>query len=92
MNRGVGRKVAAKGFEVPALDPSTRGPEYQVIGFLVLLRVVWGWVVAEVGEAAMSGKWVSLKVWGVSVGKSVISMPQSQMRWEPINCYRIVRS
>ncbi len=64
-----------------------------MIGFLVLLRVVWGsWVVAEVGEAAMSGKWVSLKVRGVSVGMSVIGMPQSRMRWEPINCYRMVRS
>ncbi len=48
-----------------------------MIGFLVLLWVVWGWKVTEVSEAAMSGKWVSLKVWGVSVGKLVIGMPQS---------------
>ncbi len=61
-----------------------------MIGFLVLLRVVWGWVVAEVGEAAMSGKWVLLKVWGVNVGMLVVGMPQSRMRWEPINCYRLV--
>ncbi len=49
-------------------------------------------MVAEVGDAAVLGKLISRKVWGVSVGKLVIGMPQSQTRWEPINYYRVVRS
>jgi hypothetical protein len=49
-------------------------------------------VVAEVGNAAVSGKWISKKVWGVSVGKLVMGSLQSRTGWEPINYYRIVRS
>jgi hypothetical protein len=49
-------------------------------------------VVAEVGDAAVLGKWISQKVWGVSVGKLVMGSLKSQTGWEPINYYRIVRS
>ncbi len=49
-------------------------------------------MVAEVGDAAVLGKWILRKVWGVSVAKSVMGSLQSQMGWEPINFYRIVRS
>jgi hypothetical protein len=40
-----------------------------------LLRVVWGGgggVAAEVGDADVLGNWISWRVWGVSVGKSVM--------------------
>ncbi len=30
---------------------------------------------AEVGDAAVLGRWISRRVWGVSVGKLVIGMP-----------------
>jgi hypothetical protein len=61
----------------------------QVTGFSVLLQVVWGGVgggvAAEVGDAAVSGNWISQRVWGVSVGKSVMGSLKRQMRWKPIN-------
>ncbi len=47
---------------------------------------------AEVGNAAVLGKWILQKMWGVSVGKLVIGVPQSQTRWEPINYYGVVIS
>jgi hypothetical protein len=43
-------------------------------------------------DAAVLGKWISRRVWGVSVGKSVMDSLKSQTRWEPINYHRIVRS
>ncbi len=49
-------------------------------------------MVAEVGNAAVLGEWVSRRVWGVSVGKLVMGSLKSQKRWEPINYYGIVRS
>jgi hypothetical protein len=57
-----------------------------------LLRVAWGGVVAEVGNAAVLAKWISRRVWGVSVGKSVMGSLKSRTRWEPINYYSLVRS
>ncbi len=48
-------------------------------------------VVAEVGNAAVLGKWIPRRVWGVSVGKLVMGSLKGQTRWEPINYYRIVR-
>ena len=52
-----------------------------------------GWLqTAEVGDAAVSGKWISQKVWGVSVGKLVMGSLKSRSGQEPINYYRIVRS
>ncbi len=45
-------------------------------GFPVLLRVVWGGVgggvAVEIGNAAVLGNWILQRVWGVSVGKSVM--------------------
>ncbi len=49
-------------------------------------------MVAEVGDADVSGKWILWKVWGVSVGKLVMGSLESQMGWEPVYYYRIVRS
>ncbi len=49
-------------------------------------------MVAEVGNAAVVGKWILRRVWGVSVGKLVMGSLKSQTRWEPISYYRIVRS
>jgi hypothetical protein len=50
------------------------------MGFSVLLRVVWGGVgggvAAKVGDAAVSGRWISMRMWGVGEGKSVIGMSQ----------------
>jgi hypothetical protein len=42
-------------------------------------------VAAEVGDAAVSGNWISRRVWGVSVGKSVMGTLKRRTRWEPIN-------
>jgi hypothetical protein len=72
--------------------PFYQGAGCQVAGFPVLLQVVWGGVIAEVGDAAVSsGKWISRKVWGVSVRKSVMGSLKSRTGWELINYYRIVR-
>ncbi len=49
-------------------------------------------MVAEVGNAAVLGKWISRKVWEVSVGKLVMGSLKSRTGWEPINYHRIVRS
>ncbi len=49
-------------------------------------------MVAEVGNSAVSGKWISWKVWGVSVGKSVMGSLKNQTGWEPIDYYWIVRN
>jgi hypothetical protein len=46
---------------------------------------VGGGVAAEVGNAAVLGKWISRRLWVVSVGKSVMGSLKRQMRWEPIN-------
>jgi hypothetical protein len=51
-----------------------------------------GWGGCRGCNAAVSGKWILQKVWGVSVGKLVMGSVKSQTRWEPINYYRIVRS
>ncbi len=44
-----------------------------------------GGVAAEVDNAAVSGNWILRRVWGVSLGKSVMGSLKRQTRWEPIN-------
>ncbi len=44
-----------------------------------------GGVAAEVGNAAVLSNWILRRVWGVSVGKSVMGSLKRQTRWEPIN-------
>ncbi len=48
-------------------------------------------MVAEVGNAAVLGKWISQSVWGVIVEKLEMGSLKRQRRWESIYYYRIVR-